>query len=301
MNQSLVGRIAISQDANTAAFVALSHSPFKFQSGAEDQGRRYRESARRAGEAVRRYDPSLVVFFGLEHRRTLTSIVPAITIVTANARGYGDYGLPTDNYTIASTEAQSLLCGAIERDFDVASAENIALDHGFGDSMVELFGSIGARRVDPILLNCSQPPISRVARIIDFGRIIGEIACTFGERVLFVGTGGLSHNPPLGRGVVEMSESDRERNTFASVATEVVDVAWDERFLASLRASDWVALRSLDSDESLDNAGGGAHEVRSWLAALAAANVEVDAVSYDPVAEWITGMGVAVGGLPGGL
>jgi hypothetical protein len=57
---------------------------------------------------------------------------------------------------------------------------------------------------------------------------------------------------------------------YTSVATQAVDVAWDERFLAALRASDWAALRSLDIDESLDNAGGGAHEVRSWLAALAA-------------------------------
>jgi 2,3-dihydroxyphenylpropionate 1,2-dioxygenase len=35
----------------------------------------------------------------------------------------------------------------------------------------------------------------------------------------------------------------------------------------------------------------GAHEVRTWIAAVAARNTPIEVIVYEPVREWITGMG----------
>ncbi|MCU1621130.1 MAG: extradiol dioxygenase, partial [Modestobacter sp.] len=40
-------------------------------------------------------------------------------------------------------------------------------------------------------------------------------------------------------------------------------------------------------------AGVGAHEVRTWMAAVAAGRTPMETVVYEPVREWITGMAVA--------
>jgi 2,3-dihydroxyphenylpropionate 1,2-dioxygenase len=37
----------------------------------------------------------------------------------------------------------------------------------------------------------------------------------------------------------------------------------------------------------------GAHEVRTWIAAIAAGCRPVETIVYEPVREWITGMAVA--------
>lgn len=49
------------------------------------------------------------------------------------------------------------------------------------------------------------------------------------------------------------------------------------------------------TDDARAQAGVGANEVRTWLAAGAAGGGKpLDAVVYQPVEEWITGMGLAV-------
>ena len=52
-------------------------------------------------------------------------------------------------------------------------------------------------------------------------------------------------------------------------------------------------------DERLqDAAGSGAHEVRTWLAGLAAVGEPLRWSAYEPVPEWITGMGVGATFVP---
>ena len=52
------------------------------------------------------------------------------------------------------------------------------------------------------------------------------------------------------------------------------------------------------SDDELTRVGGrGGHEVRSWVAALAALGpgYRASALFYEPINEWITGMGILTG------
>jgi 2,3-dihydroxyphenylpropionate 1,2-dioxygenase len=71
---------------------------------------------------------------------------------------------------------------------------------------------------------------------------------------------------------------------------------WDKSFLDALVRGDLASLDRLEDEEITATAGRGAHEVRSWLAALAAiqtrAPYKADVLFYAPIAEWITGMGI---------
>jgi len=46
----------------------------------------------------------------------------------------------------------------------------------------------------------------------------------------------------------------------------------------------------------IEPAGVGANEVRTWIAAIAAGNLPLETVVYEPVREWITGMAISIGG-----
>lgn len=71
-----------------------------------------------------------------------------------------------------------------------------------------------------------------------------------------------------------------------------VNAGWDTWFLAQLTAADTGAVSAL-GDETLERtAGGGGHEIRAWLIGQAAVGKPLAWTSYEPVPEWITGMGI---------
>src|SRR5690606_22111336 len=107
-------------------------------------------------------------------------------------------------------------------------------------------------------------------------------------------TGGLSHAPPtLVAGARGMSEEERRKTNIegAAAAAAAVNPEWDQWFLKQLGSTDtsWVAPMG---QTLVADAGVGANEVRSWLAAWAAGGRGLRTVAYEPVLEWITGMGV---------
>ena len=51
-------------------------------------------------------------------------------------------------------------------------------------------------------------------------------------------------------------------------------------------------LAGLDDGALEERAGRGSHEIRTWLIGFAAAGRALAWTSYEPVPEWITGMGI---------
>lgn len=185
----------------------------------------------------------------------------------------------------------------LDAEFDVALGEDIRLDHGFGQTFVQLFGSLDAIQCLPIVINCARPPLASVSRVIDVGSAVGRFVNNLGTRALYIGSGGLSHQPPSMKAQnTQLSELEREaiaRQTVADAAQHV-NPAWDNDFSVALTNSDWAQLRAI-TDQSLDVVGTGTHEIRTWLAAWAAAAANRGDFLYEPVPEWITGMAVATG------
>jgi 2,3-dihydroxyphenylpropionate 1,2-dioxygenase len=282
----------------SSAFVAASHSPLMQpgdRSGAA--GEAFHNATARARAAVEAYDPELVVFFGPDHRRALGNIVPPFTLV-CDAQGFGDWDLPAGPYAVDEALASELTDELHAAGFDVAVGRQMRLDHGFAQTWTHLFGRLDARPVVPIVINCVVEPLPTVSRTIALGRAVGAALAPRGRRVLYVGSGGLSHDPPsLGPEVAGLPETERKRMVLASVEDAATRIRpdWDRRFLAALSGGDWTWLERLLTVDIYRN-GCGAQEIRTWVAAYAAAGVPVSWTSYQPVPAWITGMGVAVGG-----
>jgi 2,3-dihydroxyphenylpropionate 1,2-dioxygenase len=275
--------------------ICASHSPLIDSTDGGSAGQRFVAALQRARAAVARYEPDLVVFFGPDHSRALPALVPAITVVSS-ARGYGDWGTPTDEYKVPADTARGLAERLLAGGFDVALGADMHLDHGFGQSFMHLFGDLGAVPCLPIILNCARPPLPSIGRVIDLGAAVGRALAATGQRVAYVGSGGLSHQPPSMRPeVTRLSEAEREAVSRATVgaAGQHIDPDFDRSFLRQLTTSDWQQLRGL-TDAKIDDAGSGMHEIRTWLAAWAAARPAAGDFRYEPVPEWITGMGLAV-------
>jgi 2,3-dihydroxyphenylpropionate 1,2-dioxygenase len=71
-----------------------------------------------------------------------------------------------------------------------------------------------------------------------------------------------------------------------------VNSDWDTWFLKQLGTTDLAAIADLGHDGLEEVAGSGGHEIRTWLIGHAAVRAPLVWTSYEPVPEWITGMGI---------
>lgn len=273
--------------------VCASHSPLLDTVDGGEGGESFLGAIADARARIEEFDPEFVVFFGPDHARALDNLVPAFTVVTS-AIGYGDWGTPKDPYDVPADDALALGTSLLDQGFDVAMGSDIHLDHGFGQTFIQLFDRLDGVPCIPIVINCARPPQPLVKRVLEFGRAVGKTLATREKRVLYLGSGGLSHTPPsMSKETLKLSEEEREAVSRATVAqaANLIKPDWDAGFLRQLRDADWASLSSITNAE-LDAAGSGTHEIRTWLAAWAAADARAGESTYAPVREWITGMGV---------
>ncbi|MBY4128194.1 hypothetical protein HQO83_07315 [Rhodococcus fascians] len=127
----------------------------------------------------------------------------------------------------------------------------------------------------PIIVNGVNPPWPSPKRCYDFGKMLARAVAAQQqyERVVVIGTGGLSH-------WVGLPESGTVNETF------------DRDFLQRFDNGDPERLTAYTQDD-IDAAGNGAHEIRTWLVAAGAVEVGFDILAYEPVPEWLTGTAVA--------
>lgn len=71
-----------------------------------------------------------------------------------------------------------------------------------------------------------------------------------------------------------------------------VNAEWDRWFLKQLSAADLAPVVALGDVGLESQAGSGGHEIRTWLIGAAAVRRPFVWTSYEPVPEWITGMGI---------
>jgi 2,3-dihydroxyphenylpropionate 1,2-dioxygenase len=279
------------------ASIALSHAPQMAQDVDCRQGVTFRAGLAELAAAVAVYDPTLVVFFGPDHMRALVGIAPCFTVVEA-AAGYGDWGSPTEDYDVPHDLALSLGRALVAAGIDIGIAQHLKLDHGFGQSTRDLFGSLSAVPILPIVVNCVDRPLATIARTAELGMAVRDFLASeleSDQRVLVIGSGGLSHSPPsLIEGARDLSEAQRQQLITDRIdsAAEAINPAWDREFLERLAGSDWRSLASL-SDDDLRPSGTGGAEVRTWIASAFAGGEPLHTVAYEPVPPWITGMAIS--------
>jgi 2,3-dihydroxyphenylpropionate 1,2-dioxygenase len=194
------------------------------------------------------------------------------------------------------------------------------VDHGMAQPLEVLFGSATAAPIVPVFVNSVAEPLGPVSRARRLGRALGEAALTLDRRVLVVGSGGLSHDPPVpeldtappevaerliaGRNATREQRAVREgriveaAQQFAAGTLDLrpLNPIWDRQVMELLAANDLDSIDAWANADFVEHGGRSSHEVRTWVAAYsalgAAGAYEVESSFYAPIPEWIAGFGV---------
>jgi 2,3-dihydroxyphenylpropionate 1,2-dioxygenase len=306
--------------------ICCSHSPLMTTDIEETeqgvQAQFFRELDQCAA-ALHAFNPDLVVVFGPDHFNGLFyDLMPAFCIGTA-AESTKDWHLESGPLRVPRELALQCVRHLQSRDFDVALSHAMKVDHGITIPLYKLTGALARYDVLPVVINCAADPRPSFRRVRALGAAIGEFLAGRGLRITVVGSGGLSHDPPtprlelsppsvalrlINRHTPTQEELDARESRVIAAARELVagkgpclppDEQWDRDFLDSFVDGRLDAFDAM-SDAEIDRvAGFGAHEVRTWVAAAAAAqrmgNPRPELRYYHLVPEWITGMGIVVG------
>ncbi|HWG28581.1 3-carboxyethylcatechol 2,3-dioxygenase [Actinospica sp.] len=306
----------------TAIAVGLSHSPLIGKNDPPDEVLEAVADAVRGARAfVREFDPELVVLYAPDHYNGFFyREMPPFCLATA-ANAVGDFDTAEGPLSVDTAAAREIARGVLERGVDLTISARMTVDHGFVQPLEVLFDGIGNVPVVPVFVNGVATPLGPVSRIRALGTAIGESAAALDRRVLFLGSGGLSHDPPVpvldgapprvadaliegtpptpeqrGRGELRVVQAGRD---YAAGSTSMIPISpkWDNAFLDVIQDGRLPEFDSWSVEWMGREGGGSAHEVRTWIAAFASLAAtgpyRVTDRFYRPVPEWIAGFAVA--------
>ena len=173
-------------------------------------------------------------------------------------------------YRVHAGMAKALVDGLMDQNFDPAYSKQTRYDGGLGHAFARVlkFLSPGANhRVVPVMVNTYYPPAPSAKRCAAFGRALaqGLRQIPGDERVVIVGSGGLSHTK--------------------------IDEKLDQDFIRSLEHNDLDFMAAMPAHLMVE----GTSEIRNWIVTAAAANRPGTMIDYQPLYRTSTGVGCAMG------
>lgn len=310
-----------------AMLQCLSHTPLK---GHFDPGPAIVDEVSRVVAMLRRevkaFAPEQIYLFAPDHYNGFfLDAMPQFCLGVA-ADAVGDYGTAAGPLGVPHSLAETCAAAVVDAGIDLAISYRMQVDHGFAQPLQELTGELARYPVIPIFINAVAPPLASFARARLLGEAVGRFARAQGKRALFIGSGGLSHNPPVpqiatatdplvierliaGRNPTPEARAARQARTvaaavaFAGGSTELhaLNAEWDQRLMRDLVARDWPTLDAYRNDDITRAAGASAHEVKTWVAATAAMDAasagdwQAEVRYYREIPEWIAGFGALSG------
>jgi 2,3-dihydroxyphenylpropionate 1,2-dioxygenase len=265
------------------------------------------------------FNPDIVVIFVPDHYNGFFyKQLPPFCLGTA-ASAVGDWNSLSGELKVPTELARECAAFVLREGVDLATAHGMSVDHATAQPMQELFGSLDARPVIPVFINSAAPPLAPLFRARALGAAIGRFFAHREERVLFIGSGGISHDPPVPSlatappPVVERlisgrpatpEELDRKhqggideglRLAAGTSERKPLNPEWDAQFLDLVTSGDFATLDTW-TDEQIGVYGAGAQEIRTWVAAYAALGASGPWTNsyryYRPIPEYIAGFGV---------
>jgi 2,3-dihydroxyphenylpropionate 1,2-dioxygenase len=299
----------------------MSHSPLLNLPGpAQDLLDDIDTAFAQAREFVEDFNPDLVVIFAPDHYNGFFyKLMPPFCIGT-DAQGVGDYGTHEGPLDVPEATAVACAKAVLSAGVDIAISASMDVDHGTVQPLEKLFGAATAHPVIPIFINSVAAPLGPLHRCRTLGTAVGSYLATLDKRVLVVGSGGLSHDPPVptlatatptvaerivhGRPMTPEQRLARQTavmdaaKTFAGAASELqpLNPKWDRQFLEILDGGRLDELDKWSNSFITQEGGNSAHEIRTWVAAFAAlasaGPYQTGVRYYKPAPELIAGFAV---------
>jgi 2,3-dihydroxyphenylpropionate 1,2-dioxygenase len=292
----------ISDNASTMV-VCASHAPLMY-CHARPPAEHEQVEAAFAGlqEQVEAFDPELVFVFGPDHYTSLfRRLAPPFT-VAARCDAVDDIGGHPGRLNVPTDLAVQCVSDLAQHGVDAAISYEFKVDHGVSQTLHRITGAIDRYPTIPIIINTMTPPLPPFHRSRLLGTTIGAFARTLNRRVLFVGSGGLSHNPKViypdfgtdEPGVTAWQQQGPANTAMSSEAwygrlTDIHHKAaaalaggsitaqdccfnseFDQRVIDALTSGAFSEMDQWNNQSIIEDAGIGAVEVHAWLAACAA-------------------------------
>ncbi|OBH29307.1 3-(2,3-dihydroxyphenyl)propionate dioxygenase [Mycobacterium sp. E342] len=266
------------------------------------------------------YDPELVVVFSPDHYNGFFyKMMPPFCIGTS-ANGVGDYGTHAGPLDVPEQLATECAKTVLDASVDIAVSACMDVDHGTVQPLEKLLGEAASRPVIPIFVNAIGAPLGPLHRCRALGSAVGAYLVTLDKRVLVLGSGGLSHSPPVptlatapppvlerivhGRPMTAEQRQARQAavidaaKSFAAGDSDLqgLNPAWDQRFLEIVDGGRLGELDRWSNSFVAHEGGSSAQEIRTWVAAFAAlasaGPYETVGRYYKPAAELIAGFAI---------
>lgn len=302
------------------AFLGMSHSPLYGLNPIPAQTEQHlRQAIDATRKFVQAFDPELVVLIGPDHYNGFFNELMPPFCLGVQATSVGDYLTPPGPLNVPQALALSLGEHLMDSGFDAAISRRMLVDHGFAQALQFMWDDLNTPPVIPIFMNAvAKPGIPRLARCRQLGASIGSWLDTLPQRTLVIGSGGLSHEPPVPtldhpdaavreRITVKRTPSQEEADaktrrvmaagmTLASGTSSMKPLApeWDKQWMDAIESCDLDMLVALPEQTIEHEAGLSANESKTWLIARAAVtDANTTAIRhYQAIPELIAGYGL---------
>jgi 2,3-dihydroxyphenylpropionate 1,2-dioxygenase len=304
------------------AFLGMSHTPLLGLNPISSELEKDLHGAiARVREQVARFDPELVVLIGPDHYNGFFNELMPPFCIGSQATSVGDFLTPPGSLNVDESAAVALAKRLMDDEFDIALSRRMQVDHGFAQALQFIWDGLETPPVIPIFLNAvAQPGIARLRRCRQLGEAIGRFLDKEPRRTLLIGSGGLSHEPPVPtlahpdpamreRITVKREPTRAERDVktqrvmaagmaFANGTTDMkpLNPEWDARWMDALEFGELDSLTQLREESIEQDAGLSAHESKTWLVARAALptnhRLPCTLRYYQAIPELIAGYGV---------
>jgi len=274
----------------------------------------------RARGFVADFNPELVAIFAPDHYNGFFYRTMPPFCIGTEAQGVGDYGTHRGPLDVPEATAVACAKAVLSAGVDVAISAAMDVDHGTVQPLEMLFGTATARPVIPIFVNSVATPLGPLHRCRALGSAVGSYLATIDKRVLVMGSGGLSHDPPVptlatatppvvqrivhGRPMTAEQRSARQTAvmeaardfTAGTSPLKKLNPDFDQQFLEIVDSGNLTELDTWSNAFIASEGGNSAHEIRTWVAAFAALSAagtyKTDVRYYRPVPELIAGFAI---------
>jgi 2,3-dihydroxyphenylpropionate 1,2-dioxygenase len=274
----------------------------------------------RARDFVADYDPELVVIFSPDHYNGFFYKAMPPFCIGMRANGVGDYGTHAGPLNVPEGLSTDCATAVLAAGVDVAVSASMDVDHGTVQPLEKLFGDATARPVIPIFVNAVAVPLGPLHRCRALGAAVGAYLGGLDKRILVVGSGGLSHSPPVpmlatappavrerivdGRPMTPQQRQARQAAVIEAARSfadgdsdlQALNPVWDHRFLEIVDEGRLPEVDHWSNSFVVYEGGSSAHEIRTWIAAFAALETagpyQTILRYYKPAAELIAGFAI---------